>query len=442
MSMTSRRDQLQSYQFMNQRVISAFVMRETDPAQSPLRRGIGALFAGLMAAVLVAAGFGVYGLLTRTGDTRWQAEGSVVVERETGATFVYLRDRLTPTLNLASAKLASGRRNPPVFRIPTDSLAGTARGALIGIPNAPDSLPAADRQVRLPWTACTVPGETPTSALLIASAGPAGTPLADRGLLVTDGDLTHLVTQGRKHRIRNARVTLPALFGAAQPTEVAATWLATLPTGADIAPVDVGDRGDPSGAVPGRDNGDVLFTETGSGRQFYLVLDDGLAPVSALQQAVLNAAFPAEPEEIPVSEVSQSPTSDALANAPQPPAAVPGLAPLPPGQAACATTRTAADPPTLTVDGSPTAFADAIPTAAGKTVQIPAGRFALLRAPAGFLLITDQARRHPVPGDEALARLGYSPDAAIDVPPALPAAVPAGPALDPAAALQPATSSN
>jgi hypothetical protein len=140
--MASRRDQLHSYQFMNQRVISAFVMRETDPAQSPLRRGIGALFGGLMVAVVIAAAFGVYGILTRVGTDQWKTDGSVVVERESGAGFVYLQGRLNPTLNLASAKLAGGRPNPQVHRIAARSLAEVPRGVTIGIPGAPGSLPA------------------------------------------------------------------------------------------------------------------------------------------------------------------------------------------------------------------------------------------------------------------------------------------------------------
>jgi type VII secretion protein EccB len=442
---TSRRDQLQSYQFMNQRVISAFVMRETDPAQSPLRRGIGALFAGLMVAILVAAAFGVYGLLTRTGAQNFRSEGAVVIERETGATFVYLRDRLTPTLNLASAKLASGRADPPVYRIAAADLAGTPRGATIGIAGAPASLPAADRQSRLPWTMCAVPGGDPASVLLVASAGPATEPLADRGLLVTDGDLIHLVVQGRKHRIRNARNTVPALFGAAQPTEVSAAWLTALPSGADIAPLDVDNEGDRSTAVPDFDNGDVLVTETGSGRQFYLVLDEGLAPVTALQQAVLNTT----PQPVPVNDVTRAPTVDLSDDdPPPPPAEVPALAPLPPAQAVCATTRTPTDPPSLTLNGSPTALAAAIPTAAGAApspdappladaVQVPAGTYALLRSGSGFLLITDVALRHPIPTPEAVTSLGYTPDAAIEVPPALSAAIPPGVPLDPAAALRP-----
>src|SRR5689334_1056439 len=114
--MASRRDQLQSYQFLTQRVISAFVMRETDPAQSPLRRGIGAVFAGLMIAVMVGAGFGVYGLLTKIGSNNWKANGAIVVEKETGATYVYNGGELHPMLNFTSALLDTMTNRNNVFR--------------------------------------------------------------------------------------------------------------------------------------------------------------------------------------------------------------------------------------------------------------------------------------------------------------------------------------
>ena len=447
--MASRRDQLQSYQFRNQRVISAFVMRETDPAQSPLRRGIGALFGGLMIAILVAAGFGIYGVLTRTGSDRWKADGSVVVERESGASFVYLRDRLNPALNFTSAKLAAGRPNPQVFRVSAKELAGTPRGVPIGIAGAPASLPDPGRQVRLPWTMCTVPGtDDARTVLLIASGGPAGAALGDRGLLVTDAAAgsVHLVWQGRKHQVRNARVTVPALFGAVRPARAGTAWLNALPSGADISPIDVDDRGDPSAAVPGRDNGEVLLTETGSGKQFYLVLDDGLAPITGLQQAVLQAAFPGEPDQVAVNEVIAAPESDALAGrdaATQGPSTVPPLAPA--GEAVCAVTGSAADPPAVSVGASAAGFADAVPTPgatdAGRpladAIAVPAGRFELVRAAGNLLLITDTAVRHALPSPDAASFLGYDAAGAIDVPTALVNAIPAGVTLDPAAALRP-----
>src|SRR3954451_5937863 len=144
--MASRRDQLHSYQFLTQRVISAFVMRETDPAQSPLRRGIGAAFAGVMIAVIVGAVYGVIGILTGTGTDAWREEGSVVVEKETGAAYVFSQGKLHPTLNYTSALLAAGRPTPPVFRVAAGSLGDVARGVTVGIPGAPASLPKADRR--------------------------------------------------------------------------------------------------------------------------------------------------------------------------------------------------------------------------------------------------------------------------------------------------------
>src|ERR1044071_2646345 len=115
--MATRRDQLHSYQFLVQRVISAFVMREADPPQSPLRRGVGAVFAGIMVTIILAAGCGVWGIFNKIGGDQWATNGSVVVEKETGATFVYFDGRLHPTLNYTSALLAAGRPNPAVFQV-------------------------------------------------------------------------------------------------------------------------------------------------------------------------------------------------------------------------------------------------------------------------------------------------------------------------------------
>ncbi len=455
--MATRRDQLHSYQFMTQRVISAFVMRETDPAQSPLRRGIGALFGGLMIAILIGAAFGVYGILTRVGTDQWKTDGSVVVERESGASFVYLGGRLNPALNHASARLAAGRPNPQVFRVPAKSLAEVPRGVTIGIPGAPASLPAAKQRTGLPWTMCAVPGNRPLSVLMAGSRGPAQTTLADRGLLVKDAALgmNYLVWHGLKHLVQDSRSTVPALFGAASPILVGTAWLNALPSGVDIAAVPVERRGEESRSVPGRRNGEVLVAQTGSGDQFYLVLDDGLAPITALQRAVLNARFPATPVSITVNAAIQVPASRALTggDAPgQPPAAPPPLAGLNPGETVCATTTDAARAPEVATGGSAEAFAGAVPTtsatgtgrALADAVLVPAGKVQIVRVPGSgaYVVITDLGVRYAVPSADALAMLGYAPATAIDVPTALVNRIPAGVTLDPAAATRPAAAAD
>src|SRR5438552_2218071 len=190
--MASRRDQLQSYQFLVQRVLSAFVMRETDPAQSPLRRGVGAAFAGAMIAIILAAGFAVFGLLTKAGSGKWQVDGAVVVEKETGAPFLYRQGVLHPMANYASALLASNQVPPPLFRESRNSLSGVPRGVQLGILNAPNSLPDQGKMIGAPWTLCAVPGTDATGRATTSTSLVIGTALAGRRL----GDDEGLLIQG------------------------------------------------------------------------------------------------------------------------------------------------------------------------------------------------------------------------------------------------------
>lgn len=463
--MATRRDQLQSYQYLIQRVLSAFVMRETDPAQSPLRRGIGAVFGGIMVTILVAAGFGVYGIITKIGTDAWRTDGAVVVERETGASFVYFDGRLFPTLNYASALLASGATQPLVSRVSANALAEVPRGVTIGIPSAPDSLPASDRLLDLPWTVCTQPGQdaagraTSTVTLVVAGAPEDGSALDERGVLVTEesSEEIYLVWGGHRHLVHEPALMIPALFGEmVSATVVGTAWLNALPVGAEIGFIDVADVAASSPAVPGRRIGELLVAETASGPQHYLVLADGLAPITELQKDILVAQFSTSPITVSISEATGAPASSHLTQQPEeiqaPPAApdllVPGTTDL-----LCAVTEDAAATPGVWIGGTVTGLADAIPTSAvtpdgvslTDQILVPAGHLAVVRvvsAPSGqsgaYYLVTDLGVRHAVPSPEVLQMLGYHPGQAVDVPSHLVTRVPAGPALDPAAALVPA----
>jgi type VII secretion protein EccB len=464
----TRRDQLQSYQFLTQRVISAFVMRETDPAQSPLRRGVGAAFAGVMIAVIVGAVFGIIGVLAGTGTDAWRQDGSVVVEKETGAAYVYADGALHPTLNYTSALLAAGRANPPVFRVSESSLDDVARGVTVGIAGAPASLPGADRQVGLPWTACSVPAADPDgqavhrTTVLVATEPAGGRALGDEGLLVADAKLgtAYLVWHGLRYPIAQPRTTVPALFGATvATTPVTTAWLNTLPTGAPVGPPNVDGRGGDSAAVPGRKVGDLLVTQSATGPQYYLVFADGLAPISHLQQSLWAAQFPGAAKEISVQDASNAPHSRQLA-APAadvaPPAEVPTLANRGASDPVCATTRTAGTPPQLSVGATVTATTGTPTTGAGRAgtsladrVFVPASRVALVRVASDaaattgpYFVVTDLGIRYPVPDAGVLALLGYAPSQAVNVPASLMSRLPTGPALDPTAALTPAVTTN
>lgn len=462
--MATRRDQLQSYQYLIQRVISAFVMRETDPAQSPLRRGIGAVFGGVMVTILVAAGFGVYGILTKIGTDTWRANGAVVVERETGASFVYFDGRLFPTLNYTSALLAGGAPRPFVSRVASNALAEVPRGVTIGIPGAPDSLPGPDRLLGLPWTVCAEPGRDAagrfisTVSLVVAGAPDGGVALDEQAILVTDqtAEETYLVWRGHRHLLHEPSLVVPALYGEMVSTTVTGTaWLNALPAGADIGPIGVPDQGSASTAVPEREIGDLLVAETASGPQYYLVLADGLAPITELQKDILVAQYSVNPETVSISEATAAPASSMFSQQPseiQSPPTAPALFSPGASDLLCAVTADAAATPTVWVGGTVAGLADALPTGSVSPdglsltdrVLVPPGHIAVVRvvgAPGGdagaYYLVTDIGRRYAVPSPEVLMMLGYDPAQAVDVPSHLVTRIPDGPALDPAAALLP-----
>jgi type VII secretion protein EccB len=466
--MASRTDQLQSYQFLTQRVIAALVMRETDPRQSPLRRGIGAVFAGLMIAVMIGAGFGVYGLLTKVGGSDWKTSGAVIIEKETGASFVYLSGVLYPTLNYTSALLASGQPSPQVFRVATNALATVPRGTTVGIAGAPDSLPAADHQVGLPWTVCVVPGldssgHPTTSVALAASVAPiGGHQLGDDALLVKDSrnGTTYLVWHGRRHRITSAATVTPALFGAVSPQPVGNAWLNSLAPGVDIGPIGVSDLGNPSHTIAGRVNGEVLVTQTGSGPQYYVVQDDGLTAITALQETIVTAVRSYVPVTVDLSQVGHMPRSarqNPTGPAAELPDRVPDLAEVTSTDTICAVTHSVQTEQSVVLGATVAGLAHALPTVRASDdgvplvdgVLIPAGHVEVVRvlgSPSdqtpNYAVITDTGIRYPVSSAQVLPLLGYSAQQAVEVPAELVNRIPSGPTLDPAAAMTPAQSGN
>ena len=456
--MATRRDQLQSYQFLTQRVLSAFVMRETDPAQSPLRRGIGAVFAGLMIAVMVGAGFGVVGIITKGGSSSWKADGTVVLEKETGAAYLYQDGVLHPMLNYASALLATGKPNAPVQHVPANSLAGTPRGGTLGIPGAPNSLPAAGKQLALPWTLCSVrgPGGTDTSvSLLVGSGVPGGHELGKQGMVVIDQSNrnTYLIWNNRKFQLKHPNTVVPALFGAMNPAPAGHAWLGALAQGPDIDQLSVGDRkGQPAAKVQGRKIGDLVTIQTGVGQQFYLVFDDGLAALDPVQTVIYkaqgNVAVTVAPDLAnlaPKSNQLPAATGDDAPPTDSPTLAQPGA-----GDPLCVAATDAKGTAKVTTGGTVDAGAG---TATGSTsdsgtaladrVVVPGGRVAVVRAVGApgsngaYYLVTDLGIRYAVVSDAALQMLGYQPSAAVDVPSGLVLRIPAGPELSPADAVRP-----
>ncbi|MBO0867000.1 MAG: type VII secretion protein EccB [Micromonosporaceae bacterium] len=462
--MATRRDQLQSYQFLTQRVISAFVMRETDPAQSPLRRGIGAVFAGLMIGVLVAAGFGVYGLLTKIGSGDWKVDGAVVVEKESGAAYVYNQGTLYPAINYTSALLAAGGNKtapPQIFKTSAASLRGVHRGPTIGIVYAPNSLPSGKNTIGAPWSLCSIIIPPVRQTVLIVGGGPSGdttkltTGTTGQGLMVSGPGGTFLVWNGRKYHIKDANSVLSTLYPTASVASVGAAWLNGLQLGQEIATPTAPDTGNPSPKVPGHNAGDLVYRDTPDGRQYYLVYDDGLATLTDLQRQLVAATE--NPQPIKSTEVTAAGRSSQLP--------APGLDQAPPPSPPHLQQPTAStDPlciqqssnvvgsPDVLVGGTVTDAQRGTPTVAQSAeggaladwVYVPAGKVAVIQAlasptaPSGPLyLVTDTGQRYLVPSLDVLKVLGFQQNQVVQMPFNLVSRIPAGPTLDPGAAAKP-----
>jgi type VII secretion protein EccB len=436
----SRSDQLHSYQFAVQRVVSAVAAHESNPSRAPGRRAGLAILAGVLAAALGLAGFAVWGLLQPGGSTKWRAGNAVIVEKESGAKFVYLDGVLHPVANFASAALIVGTAK--TISVARRSIAGAPRGPILGIPGAPDALPQRRDLLAGPWTVCGAVG--PGRSTVLVGSAPAGEPLGSNGALVSTPDgAVHLLWQGRRARIREPDTVLSMLVWGT-PAPVPSAVVNALGVAADIARVPIPDRGEPFAPVPGARVGQVFLVD---GRQHAVALVQGLAPVTPFQ-AALVLGDPATVEQVgqtaPATlgpgEYARLPRTTFPGTWHGLPGEMPQLITAGPAAAVCASSApggevvvSSAPPRGAPVAASSTGLADEVRLPPAHGVLAVAG--AAPGADAGALyLVTDLGVRHPLASADVLPALGYGGAKPVPVPAEILALLPTGPGLYPQAA--------
>ncbi|GAA0603913.1 type VII secretion protein EccB [Kutzneria viridogrisea] len=446
----TQRDQIQAYQFLRRRLVSALVSADANSPVSPSRRLVAGVAVGVGVALLVTAGFGVAGVLSPTGDADWKQGGQVLVEKETGARFVLGQDGLLhPVLNYASARLLAGGNGDKTTTVPASTLAGAARGHALGIAGAPDSLPAADHLLPPALTSCSwsspdaPTAAEPVSTVLLGVSG-GGRPLAPgQGLLVRSrsGD-RYLIASGRRYRLPEDAALTALGYDGLPVLPVAGTWVDTVPAGQDLGLVSVPDSGASGPTVGGRSTrvGQVLSADNGV---FYLVRKDSLATITQTE-ARLVVGNPANTgtRTVPVSTadiaaVPRAQTSTVDENAGGYPRRVPAVDPASTGRVA------------LCAAGGQITLGPAVPLPAGartmpvpgrtddrvaNEVYVPPGSGALVNDGAAVYLVTDTGTKYPVSGADAVKALGYGSVSRQGVSTSLLSLLPTGPALDPRAA--------
>jgi type VII secretion protein EccB len=430
----SRQDELHSYQYSVQRVVAALVSHDPDPHRSPLRRAGVTALVGLLVAALIVGGFAVYGIFTGHSMAEADDTSAVLVEKNSGARYVYLKSdgKLHPVLNYTSGLLLTESDTPALKTVPAEKLARLPLGATLGIPDAPDALPTAGHLLDGAWSVCTdAVGGRARSTLLVGTAPSGGSEPAG-GLLVRDAiGRIHLIHAGKRHLLPAARVdAVQRALGwyGTRPWLASAAWVDAVPAGPDlVAPVVPGGR--KNSVIAGLRVGQVV---TGDGRTFAVVLADGIAALTEMQ-AKLMATTPITVGAEVFVKLPQSDTA-LIAAADGLPATVPAVTEAP--TSACLTLPGAA----ITVNATIPAGTTPSGTSRVDLVHVARGNGALVEATASpdapegsgtVSLITDAGRYFPLASRDLLSRFGYGSVRPTRIPAQLVAYLPAGPALDP-----------
>ncbi len=463
---------------MVQRVISGVVLRETDPVQSPLRKMSGSGFASVMIAVVALAGAALIGIFFPSGNSTWQEGGKVIVEEETGATFVWLPNEeneqlLYPTVNFASAALLVGTTQ--YVNVSHKSLLEVPRGPRLGILDAPDSLPNPELMLQGGWTLCSLParetdgGLVPSTALVVGRDITEGTQIEDKASLVEDVTLgtLHLIWNGHQFpiKIEHVNAVREALILQSTPSiNVGTAWLSAVPRGEFLQPSPVSGRGEVSRAISDGIVGEIRKVEGGGRTQYYQVDATRIIEITEVQARMLLAddtirdsvyrGRAPEPRPLSADEAQQADRVDLDPPAPtDPPANIPEVAETAnPNPTICASFGDDEPTPRISVDaaveGAENANATRQQTESGTVladrVLITPGHGAIVQglpsdgADSGVrYLVTDEGRAYPLPSAEAQGFLGYGSIEPVRLPSSLIARIPQGSALDPLEAQRP-----
>ncbi|MFI5568094.1 type VII secretion protein EccB [Streptomyces sp. NPDC051740] len=476
--MHSKRDQVQAHLFIMGRLASAMLRAEPDSPESPLGRTNRGAAIGVIIAVLVCAGAFVFGLIRPGGNDSWRSGENLVVDKDTGARYLYLDGRLRPVRNYASARLVTGGE-VGVTTVGTSSLAGTPHGTPIGIPDGPEALPGTGDLDRTPWLVCsdvlprTTGVVTTTTTLALGTDAPQDVPGGRRlgeneGLLVTGpDDTTYLLWQGSRLRLDGRAKAAEALgYGDVTPRPVSAAFLDAFPLGPDLAPADVPGRGEKGPELGGRSTriGQLFKVDVpGSATRYHLLTREGLVPLTDTG-ATLLLGDPRTREKAYGGEAAAVVTlgADTLAGHLAPDARSSGTERLPakPPQAVTVATGSVSCAEVDSADSGVRVGTSVLPgSALPPAVQAPApevepgclkvdsiavraGKGALVRALSASgsalgdttYLVTDEGVKYRLLSQEAVKALGYEGVEARTMPSPMLAMLPSGPDLTPEAA--------
>jgi len=298
------RAQVNGYRFLLRRLQHALIRADSRMIHDPMRGQMRALLTGLAAALLIAGAAGVLAFFKPAPNF---GTSSIMLSDSDGALYVRIGDRLHPALNLASARLAVGKNEAP-GRVDRKFLDTVARGPAVGIIGAPSAIHSAEDPSTSAWAVCdstvTPPvtaavGTTSVSTTVLASdpvLGPDILPATTRqALLARSGSRTYLLYDGVRAEIDPSDPVLTAALRlpGEPPREVSVGLLNAFPLVAPIRPIRVDAIGTTTSYLPAEfPVGSLVRTTDSRGDQLYVVLTQGLQPISAETADIIRYGNP------------------------------------------------------------------------------------------------------------------------------------------------------
>ncbi|OYN92743.1 type VII secretion protein EccB [Parenemella sanctibonifatiensis] len=457
--MASRKDLLKAHSFITQRLHSALINRDPDDVQKPLRRVGTGTFIGIMIGVLVMAGFGIVGLLTSGGTSNWQEDNTVIIDETSGGVYAFVGGKLYPTANIASARLVTGNADSPKG-VKAKSLQGFPQEHMIGIPDAPAALPAADSLNAYPLRVCATRPDGEDRRFTTLEIAGATVPDHSSAFAVRDSRGTeYLVVDGRAHRVPltagQGRSAVLIELGFTEIMTPGDAFIRALPQGTPLGMVEIPNLNEQSNRpIEGVGNlvGTVVRVEAAAGDAYYVLLRDGLARIKPLDARFMALEQGVDVQTIDSTTASQSTILSQTLSAED----IPNYLPAPDQQqpnlstaTACATWTSPTEPPLMALGVlTPNVNAEA-PAGQADAVVIPAMSGALVRnegaaADGSPMFLLTAGRAYGIPDKQSRDALGYGGAEIQEIPPQLlslvPNGLPAGVTLSVEFAKQPVTS--
>lgn len=294
----SNRDQNSGHLFYNRRLKAAITrfsvrMKHDDRKQQA---------AVVLSIVFVLIGVGWMALLHVLKPAGLVGQSSIIGDRETGAVYAKINDRLYPALNLTSARLATGNAAAPTW-VAAKEISKYPTGPMIGIPGAPDDLTVSANAVSA-WSVCDTAaargtGAPPTVTSIagqLSQGGRAGPMAPEQAILATHNDATYLIWKGQRTRIdpsdRSVTFNLGLDPGVTRPIAISNALFDAMPATEPLVVPAIPEAGTPSRWLPDSVVGRVLETQDANGTVsgFYVLLPGGVQKISSFVADLLRTA--------------------------------------------------------------------------------------------------------------------------------------------------------